>query len=509
MKKLLGVLIAIVAVATIGVAQLNAQARDCDANSVIYCGAYSKDEFLQKYNANATGDLHAVYAHQGIDAANIANAKDGITTKSGDVIVDGKVVATNAHSVGRNNKPGSTSFVAGGTTFYDRPNSLAFASSSIQAFVFFDANGQFTGAIIKSCGNGLQATPVPVTPPPTPPAPTAACVSLTVASIDRTRARFTATGSVTNGATINSYFFDFGDSHSLDWNGPVADHVYEKPGTYTAKVTLKTSLGDKTSDSCKVSVTIAEEPRAECKSLTAAITNRTDYTLTAQPLVSGGATVTSYMFVIKDSAGAVVKEATQTNPVLSGTLPDGTYNAQVTIKTSVGDKTSDACKASFTISPKPIAECKKLTATISNRTHYSLTAIASVSGGATIEGYTFIVKDSAGTVVSTVDSTAPTVSGDLTTAGTYTAQVTVKTSLGDRTGDACKTTITIGVENCPIPGKENLPKDSPDCVTPPPELPKTGTGDGIVGLVGLSSVVASTGYYIASRRGLLAAMLGR
>lgn len=507
MKKLLGALIAIVAITIVGVTQLNAQARDCDANSVIYCGAYTKEEFMQKYNANAPGDLHAVYAHQGIDAANIANAKDGVAMKNGDVVVDGKVVATNAHSVGRSNKPGSTSFVAGGTTFYDRPNSLAFAANSIEAFVFFDANGQFAGAILKSCGNGMQATPVPV-----PPKPVAECKSLTATKIDRTRTRFTNDYSVANGATVSGWVFDFGDGHSATTNAPTAEHVYEASGTYTAKVTVKTNIGDFSGPACMTTVTIAPEAKAECKSLTAAVTNRTDYTLTAVAEVSGGATITSYTFIVKDSSGNVVKSTTQASPVLTGTLPDGTYNAQVTVNTSVGDRTGDACKASFTVTPRPIAECKKLNVAISNRTHYTLSAIASVSGGATINGYTFVIKNSAGTVVSTVDSASPNIEGDLTTPGTYTAQVIVKTSLGDRTGDACTAPITIGPENCPIPGKENFPKNSPECVETPPELPKTGTSDGtdgLIGFVGVSSVVASAGYYIASRRGLLAAMLGR
>lgn len=506
MKKLFGAILAIVAITVVGVTQLNAQARDCDSNSVIYCGAYTKEEFTQKYNADAPGDLHAVYAHQGIDAANIANAKDGVAMKNGDVVVDGKVVATNAHSVGRTNRPGSTTFVAGGTTFYDRPNSLAFAADSIQAFVFFDANGQFTGAILKSCGNGLQATPVPI-----PPKPAAACVSLTSAPLERTRIRYTATATATNGAQITGYVFDFGDGQTVTNPGNVADHTYNQPGTYTTKVTVKTSIGDVTSPACSVSVTIAPAPAAECKSLVASVTNRTDYKLTATATVSGGATVKSYTFIIKDSSGNIVKSTTQISPELTGTLPDGTYNAQATINTSIGDRTSDACKASFTITPQPIAACQKLNVAISNRTHYTLTAIASVSGGATINGYTFVVKNSSGTVVSTVDSATPSVEGDLTTAGTYTAQVTAKTSLGDRTSEACTAVITIGVENCTVPGKENFPVNSPECVATPPELPKTGTtaGDGIIGLVGVSSIVASAGYYIASRRGLLAAMLGR
>ncbi len=86
------------------------------------------------------------------------------------------------------------------------------------------------------------------------------------------------------------------------------------------------------------------------------------------------------------------------------------------------------------------------------------------------------------------------------------------------------------VEKCPIPGKEHLPKDSPDCKeTPeekckvpgkehlpadsedckedevsapeePTELPKTGAGEALLSVLGLGSLTGVAGAYIASRR---------
>lgn len=58
---------------------------------------------------------------------------------------------------------------------------------------------------------------------------------------------------------------------------------------------------------------------------------------------------------------------------------------------------------------------------------------------------------------------------------------------------------------CPIPGKEHLPKDHPDCKKDevpetPPELPFTGVGESIAAVIGLGSLTASAGYYISSRR---------
>ncbi len=96
----------------------------------------------------------------------------------------------------------------------------------------------------------------------------------------------------------------------------------------------------------------------------------------------------------------------------------------------------------------------------------------------------------------------------------------------------CKPGIPVGdkrCENCPIPGKEHLPKDSPDCKENPPveekcpvpgkehlpadsedceedeaptptELPETGMGENILSLLGVGSLTGVTSAYIASRR---------
>ncbi len=51
-------------------------------------------------------------------------------------------------------------------------------------------------------------------------------------------------------------------------------------------------------------------------------------------------------------------------------------------------------------------------------------------------------------------------------------------------------------DNCPISGKEHLPKDSPECVT---ELPKTGVG-GVAGIFAAVSVAGTTAYQVVVRR---------
>lgn len=70
-------------------------------------------------------------------------------------------------------------------------------------------------------------------------------------------------------------------------------------------------------------------------------------------------------------------------------------------------------------------------------------------------------------------------------------------------------------EMCTVKGKENLPKNSPDCVetpvtpttptTPatPAALPETGAAESVLAFVGLGAMVASIAYFIASRRNVL------
>lgn len=60
-------------------------------------------------------------------------------------------------------------------------------------------------------------------------------------------------------------------------------------------------------------------------------------------------------------------------------------------------------------------------------------------------------------------------------------------------------------DNCPIPGKEHLPKNSPECKqapSTPTELPQTGIGGGIAALFGTGALGYAGYAYAASRRAL-------
>lgn len=220
---------------------LNPSARDCNSNSVIYCGAITPQELKTKYNANKTGDLPAVYSHYGISSAQIngMTQKQGYVNRSGEVWYNGKKVATNGITVGRTYHSGSKKIVLGGHTFYQRAAGSNMVSDAIAVHIWFDANGQFVSAVYYSCGNPLKATPVPV-----PPKPVYKCNSLTAAKISRTQYKFTTNASASNGATIKDYVYSFGDGTAAT-GGATMNHTYAKAGTYKVSVQVRVNVNGK------------------------------------------------------------------------------------------------------------------------------------------------------------------------------------------------------------------------------------------------------------------------
>lgn len=177
---------------------LDLQARDCDDNAVIRCGAASTSELLQKYNSqtnntdrdDARTDVQELYSSFGISTEEMeqigSTAVAGIVNRDGNVTVNGRVVATGAMTAGRQNISGSTPISAGDTQFYKRSPSVSFKTDRLKAFVVMrDSNSmnnsggasgdrdnsqgkRFAFAIIASCGNPVTAQPK--TPPQPAPA---------------------------------------------------------------------------------------------------------------------------------------------------------------------------------------------------------------------------------------------------------------------------------------------------------------------------------------------------
>lgn len=155
-------------------------------------------------------------------------------------------------------------------------------------------------------------------------------------------------------------------------------------------------------------------------------------------------------------------------------LPDGITGAGVNIGT-VGISLNEIkyvrfeMKVSCPEQPKPEAkfECKALDVTKVDRTRFTFTARAEATN-ATIQSYTFTVKNSAGATVdtNTVNTSANSAvyNFNQSTAGTYTVSVIVKTDKGSTSvKDNCTKQITVDAQPV-VQGKTTLPDTGPSAL---------------------------------------------
>jgi len=263
------------------------------------------------------------------------------------------------------------------------------------------------------------------------------------------------------------------------------------------------------------------KPVYACTSLTITRKSDTEYQFKTNYLVMN-ATFKKITYVIRDASGKEVarKDSTATTLNYTQTNP-GKYSVQAIITVSVNgqDKTatSDKCKGQFEVPAKPTIKytCDTLVIKRVSRTEFQFTTNYTVQN-ATFKKVTYVIRDANNKEVARKDSTAKTLNYTQTTVGVYSVQAIVTVSVNGvektATSDNCKGKFEVPAtpEYCPIPGKEHLPKNSPDCketpVTPPvtpPELPTTGMTENIVAIIGLGALIASIAYYVASRRALV------
>jgi len=501
---------AVVTAGMVGLDVIRANAADtknCDANAVVWCGADTTSQLAGLYNSgdghNSAASIHNIYQWFGISSSDVTSmgtyTVEGSVAKNGDVYVGGTLVATGAVTGGRLNISGSTQRVQNGTTFYTRTPSVSFLQGSLTAMVVMK-DGVFQFAVLHSCGNPVKATPkkpaysivkqvragtsgsyssnvtvksgspvqYQITVSSTGAVP---AVNVNVHDTLPAGVTYTAGTLMQNGVAVSatnaSKFFGSGLVVSSIKNGNKVVFTFSaQAGTvsdtsascnaamldnkgFISAVGLPTEQSD-----AKVNVTCTPppSPAAACTLLNATMLDRDSFRLDATATTANGATISSYDFAVTDGAGKSV--LTQNVPTTAKTasatvnLPAaGTYNAQVTVNTSLGAKTSAACKTQLTVKTAPVAACVSLEAIVTDRTKVALNATASAANGATISSYDFVVKNAAGTTVASpsVTATAKTATAnvDLASAGDYTAQVTVNTSEGPKTNDGCKAKFTV------------------------------------------------------------------
>jgi uncharacterized repeat protein (TIGR01451 family) len=116
--------------------------------------------------------------------------------------------------------------------------------------------------------------------------------------------------------------------------------------------------------------------------------------------------------------------------------------------------------------PQPTAACSALTIAPIGRTKFTFNTTAAKNNGATISGYTYVVKDDKGATVATKNQpntgTSDSLTYDFAKDGKYTVSVTVATSVGAQTGPSCQKALTVSPEpRCPL--NPDLVVSNPDC----------------------------------------------
>lgn len=419
--------------------------RDCDNNAIIKCGSETESELISDYKANKS-ELSKIYNHYGISESDITGKKAemGRVYKDGRVKVGSKVVATNAYSIGRHDIGNSSKLKIGGKTYYERSTKTSFAADSISAFVFFDANGDFKAAILTSCGNPVRATK-----------PVYECKDLNQAAIvgSRNRFKFTTEASAKNGAVISSYNYDFGDGKTAKSSSKTVEHAYDKPGTYTVKVSVKVKINNthyndtKYSEKCSVKVTVTE-PTYACKGLAHEQITRTEHKFTATAQAANGAKVTGYKYDFGDGTVKENASATETHTYDKA----GEYTVKVWAIVTIDGKqvkevTDAKCEVKVTVNKEPIYTCDYLKKNMISRTEFTFTGEATAENGPEIVNYTIDFGD--GTSAEVTDPTD--VPHEYTQPGTYTAKMTANMMVNGEatpvTGEACEVEVTVTPPN--------------------------------------------------------------
>jgi len=495
-----------IGIGAVGMGTAAAAGGDCVPNSVVWCGVTSASDANSKYDKgdghNSAGSIHTIYTYfkiSGTDVNNLAKPPVGYTTVKGEVYtdgtvkVDGKTVATDAITGGREwIAGGSTKHTINGTTFYSRKPSVSFKSSPLSAIVSMK-DGVFQFAVLNSCGNPVEATPLKpayninklvrvkgdskYVNSVTVKSGTHVQYQITVSSTGKvpvldTVVRDSLPAHITyvnntlkrdgNAVSNDSAFFAKGITISKLNNGSKTVYTFEAivgpkdtatsctPESLTNTGYINSPSLPSESNSAGVKKECLPKPVYTCDQLTAVPTaDPLTYTFNGKATAKNGAKITGYTFAFGDGTSKTVSSSAATGSLNHTYSKAGTYTAVLTaifnVDGSTKSVTSTGCKAVVTIKPaSPVYTCDSLTATPVSRTEYNFTGAATAKNGATITGYTFNFGDGQSTTTTVPTNTA---SHTYTAPGMYTATLTALVSVNGTnktvTGPKCVAKVTI------------------------------------------------------------------
>ncbi len=311
MRKLLLSMMVGLAVTIVGLVAGSgrAVAAGCDDYAIMYCGATSPSQLVNKMNNDGRHNDHtAIYSDFGLAPSQygkfVSSAKHGTLHENGDITVDGAVVGRSTMNVGRVHDSNFTqSVMINGKQYWGGPFGSTYHANTADVMVMFDDKGVMQFAVMGSCGNPQRITPSK---------PVYSCDNLQKTKVSKNTYKFTTKASASNGAQLVKAVYDFGDGNTktvTDLSQPV-EHTFTKDSTVSVKVFVKVPGGNVVTTSGSDCVTQikfeqppAPNPQAQCVSLTATLLDDStrNYKFVATAQVSGGAKFKNADFDFGDS----------------------------------------------------------------------------------------------------------------------------------------------------------------------------------------------------------------
>ena len=383
-----------------------------------------------------------------------------------------------------------------------------------------------TAAADTENGSKSDTASVTVTKDCVPPTPVYRCDSLTVDKISQTEFKFTVAKTVENATYVKTVFVIKNAAGTTVATLDDADGVYNytqtNPGTYTVAATVVVTVNGAektaTSAACAKTFTVEATPTHPAVEITKTVNGKK----TAEVKVNEQF---EYELVVKNTGNVALVNAKVTDAAPAGitflsadtgTITNNAWSATVSLK--VGESKTfkiiavakayiagvttnkacvdaaevtgnpDDCDTATTTMPVPVTACNLDTKKIEydvekskiDNVHYTLD-LSKCKETPPTEKIQVCRLDDKHVVI--IDKTEYNANKDK-----------YSTNLND-----CAT----APETCTVPGKETMPKDSPDCKeTPvtPTELPHTGIAEGLMSVLGAGSMVGVAAAYVASRK---------
>lgn len=359
-----------------------------------------------------------------------------------------------------------------------------------------------------------------------PPAPVYKCDSLTVDKISRTEFKFTTAKTVENATYVKTVFVIKNAAGAtvatVDDTDGVYNYTQTNPGTYTVTAAIVVTVDGvqktATSAACAKTFTVEAAPTHPAVEINKTVNGKESAVVNVnekfvyEVTVKNTGDVALVNAKVSDSAPAGITFLSAD----AGTITNNAWTATVTLKvgesktfkiTAVAkafiagvttnkacvDATEitgnpDDCDTATTTMPELVTACNLDTKKIEQNVEKS--KIDDVHYTLDLNKCKETPKPEEIQVCRLDDKKVVTITKD-----EYNANKSkYSTDLND-----CATKPT---PMCPIPGKETMPANSPDCKNIPAELPHTGIGDSLVNMLGAGSLVGMAGAFVASRRAL-------